>query len=83
MTLPYIKILGDRALGLGYHRLFTHSERGYQLFRLSVSRWEWVRTSEGWKTSRRVHRLVDEESGGQVLLKNTLREIRTGEFCFA
>ena len=46
MTLPHIKIAGDRAIGLGYHRLFTQDSGGYQLFRLSVSRWEWVRPTK-------------------------------------
>jgi len=75
MTLPHIKIAGDRAMGLGYHRLFTHSEGGYQLFRLSVSRWEWVRTAEGWKTTRRVHRLLSDDGSGQALLGQTLADM--------
>jgi len=75
MTLPHIKVAGDRAMGLGYHRLFTKDEGGYQLFRLSVSRWEWVRTAEGWRTTRRVHRLLSEDGSGQALLGQTLADM--------
>lgn len=77
MTLPHIRIAGDRALGLGYHRLFTHTDEGYQLFRLSVSRWEWQRTAQGWRTTRRVHRLLDESGAGRELLRQTLADLET------
>ena len=75
MTLPHIKIVGNRALGLGYHRLFTADKEGYQLLRLSVSRWEWTRTAEGWKTTRRVHRLLGEDGSGSLLLQQTLADM--------
>ena len=77
MTLPHIKIAGDRALGLGYHRLFTHTDGEYRLFRLSVSRWEWMRTDQGWRTTRRVHRLLDESGEGRALLQRTLTDMTT------
>lgn len=82
MTLPHIKIVGNRALGLGYHRLFTADKEGYQLLRLSVSRWEWTRTAEGWKTTRRVHRLLNDDDAGRLLLEKTTAEIQAGEFSF-
>ena len=79
MTLPHIVISGDRALGLGYHRLFTQERGGYELFRLSVSRWEWLKTESGWQTTRRVHRLVAEDGAAQVLLRDTLADMKAFE----
>jgi hypothetical protein len=76
MTLPHLKICGDRALGLGYHRLFTQADGHYSLLRLSVSRWEWQRGEQGWQTTRRVHRLLGEDDQGRQLLEQTLADMR-------
>ena len=75
MTLPHIVIRGDTALGLGYHRLFTQTDGQYQLLRLSVSRWEWRKTPEGWRTTKRSHRLLGEDGEGRVLLQATLADM--------
>lgn len=79
MTLPHLKIQGDAALGLGYHRLFTQSEGRYELFRLSVSRWEWRRIDNVWQTTRRVHRLMGEDGEGRKLLEQTLADMQVME----
>ncbi|MEY2908682.1 MAG: hypothetical protein RLZZ602_1205 [Pseudomonadota bacterium] len=76
MTMPHVVVSGDVALGLGYHRLFTQEAGGYQLFRLSVSRWEWRKTQQGWLTTRRVHRLISDNGEGQRLLQQTLEDMR-------
>jgi len=75
MTMPHVVVSADVALGLGYHRLFTHEAEGYQLFRLSVSRWEWRRTNAGWLTTRRVHRLLSDNGVGRDLLRQTLEDM--------
>ncbi len=75
MSMPLLKIEGDRAVGLGYHQLFRHTERGFELFRLTVSRWDWVRAPEGWKAVKRSHRLLNGNASARELLRTTYQEI--------
>jgi hypothetical protein len=79
MTMPLLKIHGDRAIGLGYHRTYIHEAGGARLSRLTASRWEWERQeSGGWKAVRRTHRLIDGREAGRALLRDTLLEIIEG-----
>lgn len=76
MTLPLLRIDGDRAIGLGYHRTYIHGPSGPVVSRLTASRWEWERQATGeWKAVRRTHRLIDGRDAGRELLRSTLLEI--------
>lgn len=76
-SLPLLKISGDRALGICYHRNYLHQEGGTRIWRLAASRWEWRRQSSGeWKIVRRTHRLLDGTEAGRALLRETLEEIK-------
>jgi hypothetical protein len=76
MTLPLLKVDGDQAVGLGYHRLYQRAGDGFKLWRLTASRWDWVRQPDGWKAARRTHRVIDGGDEARSLLRDTLREIR-------
>jgi hypothetical protein len=77
MSLPLPKIEGDRAFGIGYHRLYAHTSEGTVVARLNASRWEWRRQETGaWKAVRRTHRLLDGREPGRALLRETLEEIK-------
>ena len=76
MSTPLVGIAGDRAIGLGYHRLYRHTEAGYECYRLSVSRWDWIRDGSSWRAEKRTHRLLDGNAEARALLKETLLEIR-------
>jgi hypothetical protein len=79
MSLPLLHIDGDRAVGIGYHRVFAHGEDGTEVARLVASRWEWRRQESGdWKAVRRTHRLLDGRESSRALLRETLQEIKTG-----
>jgi hypothetical protein len=79
MSMPLIKIDGDRAVGIGYHMTYINTKDGAQLARLNSSRLEWRRQASGeWKITKRTHRLVDEREGGRALLRDSLYEITGG-----
>ena len=79
MSVPLLKIEGDRAIGIGYHRLYADGDDGARVARLNASRWEWQRQESGeWKAVRRTHRLLDGREAGRALLRETLKEIKPG-----
>ena len=75
MSTPLVGIAGDRAIGLGYHRLYRHTDAGYECYRLSVSRWDWIRDGSSWRAHKRTHRLLDGSADARSLLRETLLEI--------
>ena len=77
MSLPLIAIKDDKAIGLGYHRLYTHQDAGFGLHRLSISRWDWVKASGRWVATRRTHRLLDGSPEGRELIRQTLDDMQT------
>lgn len=76
MSLPLIAIKEDKAIGLGYHRLYTHQDEGFGLHRLSVSRWDWVNASGHWVAERRTHRLLDGSPEARDLIRQTLADMQ-------
>ncbi len=79
MNLPHVSIDGDRAIAFGYHTLMLHETAasggdGFRVWRLSASRWELVRDAQGWKVSRRVHRLLDGTEDARQLFRESLEE---------
>lgn len=77
-TLPLVRVKGDRAIGLGYHRLYVREAEadGFRLWRLTASRWDWARAGARWEVVNRTHRLLDGSEEARALLRNTLAEIR-------
>jgi hypothetical protein len=76
MSLPLLKIEGDQAIGIGYHRLYANTPEGGLVARLTASRWEWRRQETGeWKAVRRTHQVLDGREVGRTLLRETLQEI--------
>lgn len=75
MSTPFIKIDGDTAVGLGYHVVFKHDGDGFIVRGLSASRWDWIRTADGWKATSRVHRTLDGSEDARRLLSETFAQI--------
>ena len=48
------------------------SSRGFHVHRVSANRWEFVRTEEGWKISRRTLRPLDGTAPARDILKRAL-----------
>jgi ketosteroid isomerase-like protein len=66
--LPLVQLDGDRAVATNYGRVYLHGDDGYEVWRVSVNRWELRRTDEGWRASRRVVHVIDGGPEAQALL---------------
>jgi SnoaL-like domain len=71
-SLPLITIDGDRAVAIGYSRLYLFNGKDFRVARMSATRWELVRTSSGWRVERRIVRLLDGRSEARELLKEAM-----------
>ncbi|HVH77689.1 MAG TPA: nuclear transport factor 2 family protein [Stellaceae bacterium] len=83
--LPYVRIDGDRAFAISYLQILVPdrvgpafevpnhgSSRGFHVHRVSANRWEFQRTGEGWKISRRTLRPLDGSPPARDILKGAL-----------
>jgi uncharacterized protein (TIGR02246 family) len=53
-----VRVDGDRALALGYSRVYLQSDQGIGIYRISMNRWELARRAGAWLITRRVTRLL-------------------------
>jgi len=83
--LPYVRIDGDTAVAISYLQILVPdrvgpvfdvpnhgSSRGFHVHRVSANRWEFVRTEQGWKISRRTLRPLDGTAPARDILKGAL-----------
>lgn len=67
---PYtIEIDGDNARATGYSRLYHRVDDNFELMRLSINEWHFVRAKMGWLISTRESRMVGEDEAQALLLK--------------
>ena len=80
--LPHIELDGDKAIVTSYLQivmpnnqgepveLSSHgTSKGFRIHRMTVNRWDLVRTEDGWKIARRRLRLLDQTDEGRALLR--------------
>ena len=69
--LPRITVDGDTAVAVAHSQLVLRRAdgRGYDVLRATAHRWELVRTSGGWRVSRRTSRLLDGSPEARELLR--------------
>jgi len=53
-----VQLDGDRAVALGYSRVYLRSADGIAVYRVSLNRWELERRDGGWLIARRRTRLL-------------------------
>jgi uncharacterized protein (TIGR02246 family) len=53
-----VRVDGDRAVALGYSRVYLHSADGIAVYRVSLNRWELERRAGAWLIARRLTRLL-------------------------
>ena len=59
-SFPLVAVDGDTAKAIGYSRVYRHTgDGGYEVWRVSANRWEFRRTPQGWRVSRRVNQAID------------------------
>lgn len=66
-----VRVDGDRAVALGYSRVYLHGADGIGIYRVSTNRWELERRPEGWLITRRVTRVLG-HAGATALLVDGL-----------
>ena len=79
--LPQVTVDGDRAVAISYLQIVTPnrgapavavpghgSGPGYRIHRAGANRWEFARTPQGWKVTRRTLRPLDGTSEARDLL---------------
>jgi ketosteroid isomerase-like protein len=73
-AFPLVEIDGDSARALGYSRVYLHTESGYEVWRVSANYWEFRRTANGWRVSRRVNHVIDGGPEAQELLAGWFKQ---------
>ena len=71
---PIVTVDGDRATATGYSRVYLHTDSGYEVWRLSANHWQFVRTPNGWRVSRRTNHVIDGGPEARVILSRALGE---------
>ena len=83
--LPYVRVAGDTAFAISYIQILVPdrvgpvfevpnhgSSRGFHVHRVVANRWEFVRTTGGWKIKRRIVRSLDGAPPARELLRGAL-----------
>jgi uncharacterized protein (TIGR02246 family) len=67
--IPHVTVDGDKAVAVNHSVVLLNSPDGFDIWRVAANRWEFSRTSEGWKVVRRVNRLLDGDATAAALLE--------------
>ena len=71
--LPVINVTGDEAVATNYSTVFLHTDDdGYETWRVSGNNWEFRRTADGWRVTRRTAYVIDGGTDAQELLARAL-----------
>jgi ketosteroid isomerase-like protein len=71
-AFPIVRVNGDEASATGYTRVYHHTNEGYEVWRLSANHWEFRRTTEGWRVTRRTNQVIDGGAKANELLSRAL-----------
>ncbi|GLZ41991.1 nuclear transport factor 2 family protein [Actinokineospora sp. NBRC 105648] len=68
--IPHIELAGDTAVVTTYSQLVLRDNEtdSYRSWRTGVNRWEFARTPQGWRVTRRVNRQLDGTPEGRAIL---------------
>lgn len=61
------RLAGDAAEAVGYSRVYLAEDAGVRVYRVSMNRWELVRSADGWRIARRTTRLLGHAEALAVL----------------
>jgi SnoaL-like domain len=68
-AMPYIAVDGDHAVATAYAQLCRATGDGFRVWRVTATRWEFVRSGGAWLVQRRVNRLLDGDPEARELLR--------------
>jgi hypothetical protein len=69
-SAPVIRVDGDRATATAYSQVFLHAKEGYDVWRVSANLWEFRRTPDGWRVTRRLNRMIDGKPEAHAVLSH-------------
>jgi hypothetical protein len=68
-SMPKVEISGDTAVATSHSRLYRREGDGdYRVISCSANRWEFVRSPQGWRVTRRVSRQLDGSAESHAVL---------------
>ena len=71
-AFPLVAIDGDSATATGYSRVYRYRDGAHEIWRVSANRWEFRRTPDGWRITRRVNHVIDGGPEARGLLNQGL-----------
>jgi uncharacterized protein (TIGR02246 family) len=73
-----VRVDADRAVAIGYSRVYLQSEQGIGIYRVSLNRWELERQHGHWRIRHRLTRLLGHDEAVPIFVRG-LEEIEMGE----
>lgn len=74
-SFPLVTVDGDTAKAIGYSRVYLHKdEGGHEVWRVSANRWDFRRTPEGWRVTRRMNQVIDGSPKAREILNQAFEE---------
>jgi uncharacterized protein (TIGR02246 family) len=64
----HIEISADTAIAVGYSVVFLRGSSGFEVYRVSANRWEFLKRDGAWRAQRRRNRLLDGNEAARALL---------------
>lgn len=71
-TAPVIAVDGDVATAIAYSQVYLHANDGHTVWRVSANQWEFRRTDEGWRVTRRLNRVINGSPEAHPILQRAL-----------
>ena len=69
LTLPHIRIDGDRATAVCYGQLCRNDNGNFRVWRVTATYWKLVRTAhEGWRVEYRLNKVLDGDPEARELI---------------
>jgi ketosteroid isomerase-like protein len=71
-TAPVVAVDGDTATAVSYSQVYLHADDGHDVWRVSANQWEFRRTADGWRVTRRLNRVIDGNPDAHPILERAL-----------
>lgn len=63
-----VRVDGDRAVALGYSRVYLRGDDGIDVYRVSMNRWELARRDSAWVIVHRLTRLLGHDEAASIFV---------------
>jgi uncharacterized protein (TIGR02246 family) len=63
-----VRVDGDRAVALGYSRVYLRGADGIAVYRVSMNRWDLERRGADWVIARRLTRLLGHDEAARIFV---------------